>query len=545
MDDDLLRRVEALEKEVARLSAWQPVPPPPPPAQPGPPSGPPAGARKPAWRLGSAAGNQADLESRIGGKWLAIAGITLLVIAVVFFFQLAVDRGWIGLAEQVVLGALFGLALWGAGIAMAAKQKLTGFAQVVSAGGVAIAAFAVFVGHHVEAYQAATGLGLLTDSVLLGVLGLAAAADAGLRRVPVQAGAATGLVVWTSLAGLDTTGFSLAYTVFMVAALLAVGVWRAWPWMASTAAPASALVLSVHLVDGTDARWVFAAVVLVHVLIVSAAARLRAIDAGTIVGHVVAWASFWVLGGLALVGLSDGETFAWWSLVVAFIGYAVSFLVHPRELRLAAAIPATVAALAAPLFIEADAARIPIWLALFLAAEVLRRLKHWTTSLSVRPVILVAVIIHATTFEVDNLMDRAGPWVTDIMVLSLVAAAAVVAWHGERRAKANDLLLPLVNLGLGLLVLLIMADAIFEGPTTSVVWALVAIALVVTGFVLDEAQLRVAGLAVFAAVLIRIVAVDLAGVDAIWRVLAFMGIAALLLLASWMYVRNAAKKPVE
>lgn len=548
MDDDLRRRVEALEKEVEMLKSWRPVeattPAAPAVSQP-PPVQPPATPGKPAWRLGSLTGNQADLESRIGGKWLAIAGITLLVVAVIIFFQLAVARGWIGLAAQIAIGVLFGLALWGAGVVMAARHTLTGFAQVVSAGGVAIAAFAVFIGHHVAEYQAATGLSLLADSILLGVLGLGAAFDAGLRRVPVQAGTAAGLVIWTSIAGIDATGFSLGYAVAMAAALLAVGVWRGWPWMAATAAPAAAVVFSVHLIEGTQPWAIFGCVALVHAFIVAAAPRLRDIDAGTVVGHVISWVSFWILGGLALVEATDSRNFPWWSFAVAGLGYGASFIVTPRSLRLAAAIPATVAAIAAPLFMENEAWRIPVWFVLFVGAEALRRFKHWTTSLSVRPILLAMILLQAVNAAFGNIELRRGPWVLETLILVLCAAAAVVAWQGERRGKGQGLILPLLNLGLGILLLLMTADVLLDGPAVSVVWAVLAIALVVSGFVFNEAQLRVAGLVVFAFVLVRIVVIDLDGVDAIWRVLAFMGIAALLLLASWLYVRNAAKATNE
>ncbi len=533
MDDDLRARVEALEREVERLKSWQPVTP----VQP--PPTPPRPAKPTAWHLDA---DKAALESRIGGRWLAMAGITLLVIAVVFFFQLAVERGWIGLAAQVVLGALFGLALWGAGIVMAAKQKLTGFAQVIAAGGVAIAAFAVFVAHHFETYQAATGIGLLTDSILLGLLGLGAALDAGFRKVPVQAGTATGLIVWTSLAGLDSTGFSLAYTVFMIAVMLAVGIWRAWPWIAATAAPASALVYATHLIDGTAPGLVLGCIILVHGFILAAATRPRQIDAATIAGHIVAWLTVWLLGAYAWTEWLQDAEFSWWSFIVAAAGFGAAFLVKPKELRLTAAIAGTVAAVAAPIFLDPEWARIPIWILLFAAAEAVRRFKGWTTSVSVRPIVLLLIIAEAGEHAVPRIEDRVGAWVADIGLLLVAAALAGLAWHGERRAKGDRLILPLFNLGLGLIILLFLAVGLFTGPGVSVAWAIIAIGLVVAGFIVDEAQIRIAGLSVFALVLLRIVAIDLDGVDAIWRVLAFMGIAALLLLASWLYVRNAAKQ---
>ncbi len=530
MDDDLRARVERLEAEVETLrqrldATWQPVA-----SNPEPKTAKPSPVQR-AWGDG-------DLETKIGGKWLAVAGITLLVIAVVFFFQLAVERGWIGLAMQVVLGVVFGLGIWAGGIVMQQRQTLTGFAQVLSAGGVAIAAFALFVGHHFPEYQEATGLSLLVDSLLLGLLGIGAALDAGLRRAPVQAATAAGLIVWTAIAGLDATIFSLAYTVAMVAALLAVGLWRGWPWMAATAAPAAALVWIVHLIGTTNETAVLACIVLVHVLIVGAATRLRDIDTATVVGHITSWVTLAWLGLLALSEITDADVLGWWLLGVAALGFGASFLVVPRPLRLAAAIPATVAAIAAPLLFEPDWPRIPMWLAMFAAGEALWRLKHWTTSLSARPILLAVILLHAMSIELGHIELRESTWITDMVVLILAGAAGIVAWQGQRDAQKSDMLVPALGLAFGTLVLLALGVAAFEGPLASVSWAVLGIGYVVAGFMVDRMPLRIAGLAVFAATLVRIVTVDLAGVDALIRVLAFMGIAAILLVASWLYVRR-------
>ncbi|HET9324171.1 MAG TPA: DUF2339 domain-containing protein [Gaiellaceae bacterium] len=72
-------------------------PPPPPVAPPAPPTAP----REPSWWE-----RDIDWADLLGAKGLAWAGGAVTVLGVVFFFVLAVDRGWIGPGERVMLGAL-------------------------------------------------------------------------------------------------------------------------------------------------------------------------------------------------------------------------------------------------------------------------------------------------------------------------------------------------------------------------------------------------------------------------------------------------------
>ena len=51
----------------------------------------------------------------LGGNWLARVGIVALILGVAFFISLAIDRGWLGETERVILGVLCGLVLLAAG----------------------------------------------------------------------------------------------------------------------------------------------------------------------------------------------------------------------------------------------------------------------------------------------------------------------------------------------------------------------------------------------------------------------------------------------
>jgi len=73
-------------------------------------------------------------------------------------------------------------------------------------------------------------------------------------------------------------------------------------------------------------------------------------------------------------------------------------------------------------------------------------------------------------------------------------------------------------------------------------WAVEGLALVVIGFRLPDKYYRVAGLVMFALLLLKILFVDLAAAETIWRILSFVGAGAILLLASYGYAKFNAKE---
>lgn len=133
--DDFARRLARLEQELRELRqlareeepvtdtaiSTAPVPPPPPPP-PAPPPQAPSTAKPlgPSWdqrlRASSFWDREVSLDDLLGAKALAWAGGFVTLLGIVFFFVLAVNRGWIGPIERVTLGALASLLVFGAGL---------------------------------------------------------------------------------------------------------------------------------------------------------------------------------------------------------------------------------------------------------------------------------------------------------------------------------------------------------------------------------------------------------------------------------------------
>lgn len=81
--------------------------------------------------------------------------------------------------------------------------------------------------------------------------------------------------------------------------------------------------------------------------------------------------------------------------------------------------------------------------------------------------------------------------------------------------------------------------AVIKHATLSVLWAVVGVAGVAIGLVRRYPAVRRAALALLAFTLLKIVAIDMAEVEAVWRVLTFMVVGALLIGVSFLYQRQA------
>src|SRR5262245_32583191 len=132
MSDPTVARLDALDRRLARveLALWpeeRPAPAPaaspssspspspsplPEPTRPAPPA-PARPSRKPAPPRPR---RQIDWSAVFGPTGLAVVGAVVTVLGIVFFFALAVNRGWIGPVARVALGSTASLLVFGAGL---------------------------------------------------------------------------------------------------------------------------------------------------------------------------------------------------------------------------------------------------------------------------------------------------------------------------------------------------------------------------------------------------------------------------------------------
>jgi uncharacterized membrane protein len=223
------RRIQALERRVRKLEpvpAPAPRPKPQPQAAPSPAPAPaPAPAQRPVapprtpafdWRRTLAA---ADL---LGAKALAFAGGVVTLLGVVFFFVLAVNRGWIGPELRVMCGALASALVFAGGMSLQRRfgRTYSGLAAV----GAGIAGAYTTLLAAVSLYELISKPVALVAAALIASVGVAVSL-AWSEEIVAGFGLIGAMVVPATLVfegGLQQIGTAFVAIVFAAAAVVAV-----------------------------------------------------------------------------------------------------------------------------------------------------------------------------------------------------------------------------------------------------------------------------------------------------------------------------------
>lgn len=196
---------------------------------------------------------EVDLAELLGARALAWAGGFVTLLGVVFFFVLAVDRGWIGPVERVSLGALASAALLAAGIF--ARRRYGDVYSAFAATGAGIA------GGYATLLAAAALYGIVGDLAALLLAAAIAAAGAALALLwRAQMLAGIGLVGATLVpltlvfeGGLSIVGTGFVALVFAATAVVTIG--RDWRPLLAVGLVAGALQIWLLILQtGEGAR---------------------------------------------------------------------------------------------------------------------------------------------------------------------------------------------------------------------------------------------------------------------------------------------------
>jgi uncharacterized membrane protein len=224
------RRVNALERRVHRLEAPAapkradaPAPAPPPTpraAEPPPPPPPPTPVRRPPRSFDW--GRTVSAADLMGAKALAFAGGVVTLLGVVFFFVLAVNRGWIGPELRVACGGIASALVFAGGVWLRHRYGRT--YSALSAVGVGIA------GAYATLLAAVSLYDLISQPVALVIAGAIAAVGVGLslawsEEIVAGFGLIGAMAVPATLVfqgGLQQVGTAFVAIVFAGAAIVAV-----------------------------------------------------------------------------------------------------------------------------------------------------------------------------------------------------------------------------------------------------------------------------------------------------------------------------------
>lgn len=495
------------------------------------------------------------LEGKGPAWWLSRAGIGLVLFGVAFLFKYAVDQGWLTPEIRVVFGLVLGILLVAVGVRTWHERRWFG---AIALGGATstfyLTGFAAFQLFHLITYPVALGFmvavtvytmwaALHTDEPVLGVLG----ALGGLGTpflLYTAAGTVAGLAAYESLVLVGMTAIYLEKR------------WNALLWTSVVGGWAVVLIGLAHLPGAaalTSDRWGLQITVLVAVAAFWAAPVIRARSSET---------SRATYGVAALVLVTPLIAFyvsnAIWNwtrpvgAVVAGAG-ALSWAVVWWRLRAdpgASDLLASVHAVGAAVLLAIALQHLFTNEALILVAAVeaagLHIVARRTADRILRLPAHGLALLVGTAFALRlTSPGPPGPAVLTIpaalrlatIVLGLVAANTLT----ERRESA------IYRIAVHLLFLGWLAHELARLPSgqawVSAAWGVYGIVLLVAGLRLDHAGTRATALATFGLVVVKLFLVDLAALEAIWRVLLFLGFGAAFLALSYYFPSLWKTKP--
>ncbi|MDH3678838.1 MAG: DUF2339 domain-containing protein [Acidimicrobiia bacterium] len=555
---ELERRLAALERPAASSQPWtppaatQPLPPPPPTPPPpvGRPFPVPPPAAVPGRRIPGAPPVHVAYRSPISSEtFLKWAGLGLVVLAAIFLVATAIDRGWIGPELQLLGATIMGFGLLAGAFRLAPDNRP--WSEALAAGGAIVlpvcamaanAALELWPNGPALVVLAAVTVGLAVVAYLLDQQAVLAIAATGAAVGPLWIGDEPPLSVFV------VAGWLAALTIAAISAALVR------PWTVARlviTVVTTATILAVAVDQGGDLDRAERAIAL-SLLVVVAAVTWAAPAMASIIGtaasgwlhaldhRFVLYLPTWVWAtAVAVVDPSTDRSVGAIGLVVVIaftIAVLAGWTVLNRELTLSHLLGVGILLTISLSFVLTDAAVVLLAIAAQAAATAVLAWRFGDRLLVAQAAVLGAVswlwavgVMLVGLFESLSAAQHLADAVVVVLVAAAVAAVAIVATDPAIRAGMTRFLAVLAWIGGLLWVGSVFSQAPQGQVIISAVWAAAAAVALVVGIRAGEPLLRVLGLSTLVVVLAKLLTVDLANIDTLWRVGLFFVIGAGLL----------------
>jgi uncharacterized membrane protein len=561
--------VRVTELELGRPSAApasaEPVPPRPAPPTaadrpsapakaPSPPKEPPAPDEAPA----PSRRPEQTLEDLLGGRILAWIGGLAILVGVIFFLAIAVDRGWIGVEARVALAFLGSTALLGVGLFLYERRDQTDAAVAAVAASLAALYASLTYASGVQDVIA-DGVGLLVAALIGGV---GAAIAIRWESQIVGALGILGALASPVLVGGDTSTIALFFMVIALCAAVAVLLWQRWGWLAIGAFVVSAPQLAFWAGDEDGLALPLAVLALHWALFVVAAigyelrapvADLRVSSASVLLVNAAFTAGLgWIL--IDERGTSTGGT-AWvLGLTVAHIvlgGFGFRQRMSSEIAALLVAVGLGLSGVTLALALDGPALVVGWSAEAAILAWVAGRTGE-RRALVFSLALLGLAALHALAIEAppDSLIDGVPDLAEALVaVLSVGLSALIVGMLVDRRELWMPLFgvtaVSLVYAASLLIVDVLQGEAVEQSQsaqvTLSIFWGAVGLAAIVIGLARDLRELRLGGLVLLGLGVAKVFAYDLSELDELYRVLSFVVVGLVLLAGAYAYQRVRAE----
>jgi uncharacterized membrane protein len=584
--------LEAAKPEVGGQSKPTSSPPPPavppprtfkPPSQPVSPS--PLPTTKPTRTL-----NAQELESIIGRRWLGWAAVALILFATAFFLKYAFDNRWIGELGRVAIGVTAGVTLAALGYRYH-KRKWRVFSQILTAGGVVLlylSAYASFGYYHLATQKAAF---FYLAILIAEAAGLALLYDAPAIAVMALIGGFLNPILLRS----DRDQYRSLFGYIFALDVGTLALLKQWPGLSSLAFFGTHLLFWLWYGDNYHPRKLFAvmifqAAVFFAFLLAHLARRfLRKEqvpfdDLSAFASNPLKFVSTFEDFSLLLVNpyvffatsyfLLNGNHHEWmgvFAIGMALVYAGVAKLLLDRrattraEMLLLIGVALTFVTLAIPIQLKSNWITIAwaveglaiLWTGIEMKSQRLRGIAHGLFGLAILKLALwdTPWSYRAAFTPVVNKYFLSSLFV----IVCLCAAAWLYEKLGERMhiaARAFQIVLLVVALLTLWFLLTVETYTYFatraalqktaEGyqhehwlgqMALSVLWSIYAAVLAAVGFVRRLPAIRWAALSLFALTVVKVMLVDIAVLQQLYRIIAFLVLGLLLLMVTWGYHR--------
>lgn len=504
-----------------------------------------------------------DWELAVGVRWLGLAGALALVVGVVFFVRLAIERGLLGPLGRVAVGTVGGLLLFAGGRYAADRQGFLRWGRIAAGAGLAVAYFSVYAAYGFETYRETIGTPLWAVLAALTLLVGVTAALSVRDGAPLVAGEAFLLGYVTAYLSTEaaTAVVTPVYALLLAAGVVAIATVKPWRGLAAASVFATYTVLGLWVVTVDPARAAVAGAAFAAFLIyLGGSYALHGSDrAGRL--HRVSLVSLTLSNALAAGVLVEGslqEAFppgtdglGLAAVTVGLAGlYAATDRRRPRSDHVAGAASVLFAAAAVQVAAGTFVTTVG-WVALLIGAVALaRRADAPAVRLGAHG---LAAALAVKVFFVDSealpAFDLAAPVATlsgrPVAFGLAVAALYGLAWYldatepsltdYERSRRVS------VDAGYAVaatVLVLTLFGVELSGLGASVAWALFGLALLGVGLAADRRGVRALGVGALGVTTAKVFLYDTSDLDTLARTLSFLVVGAILLAASYVYARS-------
>ena len=503
-----------------------------------------------------------DFEATFGARYLSRIGMIGLLLGIGFFLKYSFDNNWVGPFGRIIIGYLSGVILIAFGEWV--RRKYGSWSRVFTGGGLAVLYFSTFAAQHFYSFfslpvtilimslitAVAIVFSVMYESVVVALFALAG----GFLTPLIIAGSAQ-----------DEAFLRLGYIVLLNIAIIIVSAMRRWHILDVLAFICTLLYMSM-LYRVVSPAWAISFLTVYFILFSISNLFLhknedeerknlyQATKELTVV-YVIANATFYYWFLYQLLHVTHHDLVGIIALLLA-VWYGVQMHIarvfSPAHQHTALAmLSVALAFVATGVGVVFDMPwAIMLW-ALYGVGVIWSG--FYTQEKLVRMFGFVILLVPMVRFlYTTSWHGRPGegilpvwnvPFLSGFIVLcALFAGHQIYAHYRSSLTSDEKSALPILAVVANFFALVLFTHEITtfvvhpqtEQTLVSVLWALQATLLVGAGIAVKAKHLRISGLILFAVTILKVLLIDLSTVDTIYRVLAFIGVGILLILASFL-----------